>query len=103
MTRSEIVFNYRQALRQADKLDEIARKIEKLAAEKIDNTTGNLKSVWKSDNSSQYCGKVVEVQRGIRWNAASIRKVANSIRETAENIKRAELRALEIAQSRSYK
>lgn len=103
MTRSEILFNYRQAIRQAEKLDELADKIERLAVEKIGNTVGSLRNNWNSDNSHRYYSKVGQVQNDIKGNARNIRRVASSIRTTAESIKRAELRALEIARQRAYR
>ena len=102
MTRSEILFNYRQAIRQANKLDEIADKIERLATVKMDNTVGSLRNNWSSDNSQRYYSKAGQVQSDIETNARNVRRVASSIRTTAESIKNAELRALEIARARSY-
>lgn len=103
MTRSEILFNYRQAIRQAEKIDDIADKIERLATVKLDNTVGSLRNNWNSDSSQRYYSKAGQVQGDINNNAKNLRRVASSIRSTAEAIKRAELRALEIARARSYK
>ena len=103
MTENEILFNYRQAMKQADRLDEIAQKIEKLAAVKMESTIGTLKNAWQSDNSALYYNKMNRVQEEILEDAADVKKVAQSIRTTAESIKRAELRALELAKSRTYR
>lgn len=54
MTRHEIFLNYSQAMKQADRLDEVAQRIEKLVGEKIERTTDALKAAWQSDNSPQY-------------------------------------------------
>ena len=102
MTRHEILFNYAQAMKQADRLDDVARRIERLATDKMESTTGALKSAWQSDSSPQYIRKMGTVQDEIKGNARNIKKVAQRIRTTAEGIKRAELRALEIAEARSY-
>lgn len=102
MTRHEILFNYAQAMKQADQLDDVARKIGRLATDKMESTTGALKAAWQSDCSPQYIQKMGAVQDEIKGSASSIRKVAQSIRTTAERIRRAELRALEVAQTRSY-
>lgn len=103
MTRHEIFLNYSQAMKQADRLDEVAQRIEKLVGEKIERTTDALKAAWQSDNSPQYIWKVKGVQKEISGNAKEIRKVAQNIRSAAEEMKRAELRALEIAERRSYR
>jgi uncharacterized protein YukE len=102
MTRYEILFNYRQAIRQADKLDEVAKKLEKLQADKLGNTIGTLKNAWRSDNSQQYYNKAARVQDEIRVTAGNVKQIARAIRTTAEAVKQAELRALEIAKHRSY-
>lgn len=103
MTKSEILFNYRQAIKQADRLEEIAKKVEKLATNNMSNSLGNLRMAWKSDSSSQYFNKMSKVQGDIKKDAQNLRKVAQSIRKTAESVKTAELRALEIAKTRNYK
>lgn len=102
MTRSEILFNYRQAIRQADRLDDIAKKLSRLTSNQMNSTIGTLKSAWKSDNSPQYYSKMSKVQEDIKDDASDLKKIAQAIRDTAEQIKQAELRALEIAESRSY-
>lgn len=103
MTRSEVLFNYRQAIRQAEKLETIATRLDKLSSNKMENTVGTLRTVWQSDSSPQYYNKVGKVQGDIKSTARNVRKISQAIRDTAENVKRAELRALEIARSRTYK
>lgn len=102
MTKNEIIFNYNQAIKQANKLDRLADKIEKLSSEKLETTVGHLKTAWQSDNSIQYYRKVGKVQSDITKTAKDIKKIADSIRTTAEAVKSAELKALEIAQVRAY-
>ena len=102
MGRSEILFNYRQAISQAEKLEDTARRIDRLADDWMGETISSLKAAWQSDSSPQFYSKMSQVQSDIRTHAENIRKVADSIRETAEEIKRAELRALEIAKRRDY-
>ena len=102
MTKSEILFNYRQAIRQAEKLEEVAKKLNKLGTDKMGNSIGTLKSAWQSDNSGAYYSKAIKVQGEIQTTAKNIRQIAQAIRSTAEAVRNAELRALEIARSRSY-
>ena len=61
-----------------------------------------MRAVWQSEISPRFYNKIGQVQRDIRAHAENIRRVAKSIRTIAEEIKRAELRALEIARMRSY-
>ncbi len=105
MAKSEwqIIFDYRQAIRQADKLDDIANRVDKIAKDKMNNMMTALKSSWQSDNSAQFCSKMKQVQSDIISDGNQIRKIADAIRTTAEGIKNAELRALEIAKCREYR
>lgn len=102
MTKAEILFNYDQAKKQAAKLDKIAKQLETLSSNKMNDTLGILKNAWQSDSSSQYYGKVGKVQDDIKTTANKIRKIANAVRTTAEAVKKSEMRALEIAKARSY-
>ena len=102
MTRLEIIFNYTQAMRQAQKLDEIAGQLERLAKDRYGDTIWGIRNAWNSDNSEQYLVKARKVQNDILETAKKLRRIAESIRTTAEAIKRAELAALDIARSRVY-
>lgn len=103
MTRQEIIFDYKQAIKQAEKLEEIAGKLKTLSVDKIENSIGTLKAAWQSDSSSQYYSKVSKVQEDIKNTSEYVKRIANSIRTTAKAVKEAELRALEIAKSRTYR
>ena len=61
MTRSEIIFNYNQAIKQAARLEEIAGNIERIATDKMENSIGMLKNAWRSDNSPQFYSKLGQV------------------------------------------
>lgn len=101
MTEREIKLNYQQAINQAKKLDEIAVKLEKLSSGKLDNTVGTLKQAWQSDSSPKYYNKVSKVQGDITATAKQVRKIANSIRITADAVRNSEMKAVEIAKNRS--
>ena len=102
MERWEILFNYQQSIQQAGRLEDIARKVDRLANNKMGETVDGQRAAWQSDSSPRFYNKIGQVQSDIRAHADNIRKVAKSIRTIAEEIKRAELRALEIARMRSY-
>lgn len=103
MTRSEILFNYRQAVRQAEKLENLANRLKKLSQNKMRDTVGQLQGSWQSDHSNQYLSKVHRVSEEIAATAGKVMDIANAVRTTAEAVKNAELRALEIAKNRSYR
>lgn len=101
MTEREIKLNYQQAIRQASRLEDIAGKLENLSSNKLSNTVGTLKQAWQSDSSSQYYNKVDKVQGDINTTAKQVRKIANSIRTTADAVRNSEMKAVEIAKARS--
>ncbi len=101
MTEREIKLNYRQAIEQAKKLEDIASKLEKLSSNKLSNTVGTLKQAWQSDSSPKYYNKVDKVQGDINATAKQVRKIANSIRTTADAVRNSEMKAIEIAKTRS--
>ena len=103
MTESEIYFQYNSAVKQAEKLDEIAGKLQKIAADRMEGTQKRKKNVWQSDNSPQYYQKAGQVQEDLSSTASQIQKIADGIRTIAESVKNAELRALEIARNRTYR
>ena len=101
MTEREIKLNYQQAIKQAGKLEDIANKLENLSSNKLSNTVGTLKQAWQSDSSPQYYNKVDKVQGDINTTAKQVRKIANSIRTTADAVRNSEMKAIEIAKTRS--
>lgn len=101
MTRGEVLFNYNQAMAQARRLDTLAKQVELLSRNKIEDTKSRLRVAWQSDNSSAYLGKVEIVQNSIYDSAKKIRNIAQGIRTIAESVKAAELRAIEIARARN--
>lgn len=103
MTESQIYFQYNSAVRQAEKLDQIVRKLEKLSNDRMDGTLRSLKNAWQSDSSPQYYQKAGQAQEDIRQTAEQLRKIADGIRTIAEAVKNSELRALEIARNRTYR
>lgn len=101
MTEKEIKLNYQQAVKQAQKLDEVAMKLEKLSSDKLGNTAGILKQAWQSDSSPQYYNKVSKVQGEMTATANQVRNIADGIRTAAEAVRNSEMKALAIAKART--
>ena len=101
-TELEILLDHQKAMAQANQLDEIADKLDRLSEDKMEDALGKLKSAWQSDNSPAFYSKSAIVQGDIKNSAGNVRKIARAIRETANAIKKADLAALEIAKTRDY-
>lgn len=101
-TRASIEFDFKQALSQADRIDEIADNLGNLAKVKFDGTMQNLAANWKGDNASLYLGKGERLQDNMSKTSGELHSIASDIRTVARRLYEAEMRALEIAKHREY-
>jgi WXG100 family type VII secretion target len=101
-TRASIEFDYQKAMQDANKVDDIAGRLSALATSKFDSTMQNLAANWKGDNASMYLNKGAKLEDNMKKTAGELRDIASAIRRIAKRVREAELKALEIAESRSY-
>jgi WXG100 family type VII secretion target len=101
-TRASIEFDYKNALAQADKLDEIASSLDNLSGNKLNTTLQNLSSGWKGDNARAYINKGSKLKSRIDSTAGELHTIASEIREKAKRMYNAEMAALAIAEERNY-
>lgn len=101
LQRATIIFNYNQAINQAEKIDGVANQLTRLANDRYASTIGGIKAAWQSDYSGEYYLKTEKVRDDILNTARLLKKIASNIRTTADTVRKAELRALEIARRRS--
>ena len=95
-----IWMDFSKANKQADKPDEIASKVEKVAKNDMTNCRGTLSNGWKGDNATAYLKKMQIVEGDLASNAVNLRKIAKTIRQVAANTYKAEMAALRIAQTK---
>lgn len=102
MARSyhSIIMDYREAIRQAERLDETADRMSDLANRDFESTLNSLAQYWKSDNSVKYMGKGKRLQGNMNRTQSSVREAAEAIREIAQTIYDAEMEAWERAHDR---
>lgn len=101
-TRWQIEFDFEQAKRQAQKLDDVADRLEDLARKKVETARQELPSYWEGNSARAFQGKQQELEDAILKSAEELHGEAEKIRAIALSIYRAEMRALEIARRRSY-
>lgn len=99
-TRSEIRFNFRQALAQADELDGVADRLEKLSGKTMEGSMQTLASAWKGQNATAFLRKEDILKGDIKKTASEIHGIADDIRRIARRIYDAEMEALRIASER---
>lgn len=102
-TSFQIWMDYKNATNSANRLDEIANKIENASQRDLMGNLNQLASNWKSDSSNQYRKKGQNISNNLTSIAKNIRKTASTIRTMAKNTYDAEMQALQIARARSYK
>ena len=98
-SRSEIRFNFNQALAQASELDSLADRLEQLE-NKTENSMQTLSAAWKGQNATAFLRKEDTIKKEVRKTAAEIHSIADDIRRIARRIYEAEMAALRIAQQR---
>ena len=101
-TERQIMLDYSNAIRQADELDRLARTIEQSHAQEYQAVLNRIQSNWQGDNAEAYYRKAIKLIDELKNNATNLKKTSRAIRTIAENVKRTELTALEIARSRAY-
>ena len=101
-TRASIEFDFKQALSQADRVDQIADSLSRLSDNKFEGTMQNLSLNWKGESANRYLAKGERLQGKMNVTANELRRIASDIRRVARNLYNAELAALEIASQRNY-
>lgn len=101
-TRESIEFDFKQALSQAERIEQIADSLSKLSGNKFEGTMQNLSLNWKGDNANRYLAKGERLQGKMKVTADDLRSIASDIRRIARNIYNAEMAALAIATQREY-
>lgn len=101
-TQRQIQFDFDQANRQADALDEIAGRLDDLANKKVAAAREELPAYWEGISAVAFQGKQMELEEEIRSSASKLRDEADKVRKVAKLIYNAEMAALAIATNRTY-
>ncbi len=96
----QIKMDFSKAKQHAQKLDEVADSLSRLAGTELQNTLEGLNNEWQGDNAVKYIQKGYIVKEDMDKTVKNLRKVADSIRTIAQNIYNAEMEALRIARER---
>lgn len=97
----KIEFDFNMAIRQANRLSEIAADIEKLSDKKIASTMRDVSYNWTGTNAGQFIAKGNAVKSAVNITAGNLEKTALNIKTIARQIYQTELRAKEIADKRT--
>lgn len=84
----------------ARELEKQANGIYKVSSQQIEASKNDITLAWKGENAVKYTQKLNTLETKISNNAKGLERSAQTIQTMAENIYRAELRAIEIARQR---
>ena len=101
-TQKEIDIDFQMAMNEAGRLKEIAEGMGNLAKRDMADNLQSISMNWKGENASVYLRKGQELSDRIGDTASDLNDVAVLIENTARRIYEAEMRALDIANKRSY-
>lgn len=101
-TAREILLNYKEALAQADKLDELAAELENIGVTNLNDALIDIRNSWQGDNAEAFLRKAQPLTSKNQAIVKKIRNTASAIRTIAANVYNAEMRALELAAVRTY-
>lgn len=102
MTRQMIEITFGNALTQASHLEECADDMMRLANEKMGSIKSNVQYAWEGDSARAYIEKMNMTASNIVVTANKLRQTAKAIRKIAYTFRQSELRAIEIAERRTY-
>jgi WXG100 family type VII secretion target len=96
-----IEMNFAEAKAQANRLDDIASDMKRLAEKGMSEAISQLSSGWKGESATAYFAKSELLRNNILTTAQQIAEIADNIRRIAQRIYEAEMKALSIAQQRT--
>lgn len=95
----EINVNFEQLQAQAQRLEDIAADMKRLAGQQLERTIQEMAGCWKGETASAYFGKAEAVKQDIARTAASLNEAAEDIRAQARRLYNAEQQAVNLAQT----
>mgnify|MGYP003292541133 CR=1 FL=1 len=97
-----IEFDFQQAIKRAEELEDIAADMRKLADEELETSLQSLSVAWKGEAANAYLNKGTRLRDKILKSASDLIKTASTIRRVAKRTYDAEKRAYQIAMERMY-
>lgn len=99
-TLDTIEMDFRNAIRQADELEQVAKNLHMLADDEIQACLSKVAANWKGENATAFCKKGAIVGNHISHSASDLENAAEAMRQIANNLYEAEKKNYEIARNR---
>lgn len=100
---TEIQMDFKQAIKRAEELEEIAGGMDGLANKNLEETLQELSLAWKGEAGDLYLQKASALKEKILKSAKDLKSTASTIRNIARRVYDAEMRAYRLAMERKYK
>lgn len=102
MTRQLIEITFGNAMSQANQLDACADDMMRLANSSMAGIKNEINMAWQGDSANAYLAKMDITANNIVTTANKLHQIAETIRTVARIFRDTELRAIALAESRTY-
>lgn len=96
----QINIQYREAMRRANRLDELANRLSRRAATEIRNLSDNVHMQWEGEEAEAFSKKTAIIEAEISKTVKNIRSCAATVRRIANQAIQTEMQAVQMAARR---
>lgn len=102
MTRQLIEITFGNAMTQANQLDACADDMIRVANNSMAGIKNELNMAWQGESANAYIAKMDMTASNIITTANKLRQIADTIRRVARIFRETELRAIALAEARTF-
>ncbi|MBQ6839678.1 MAG: WXG100 family type VII secretion target [Oscillospiraceae bacterium] len=102
LTRQLIEITFGNAMAQARQLDQCAEDMLKVANSNMGSIKGDISAAWQGESANAYLQKMDLTAANIVKTARRLQDIAQTLRNVATIFRNTELRAIELAEQRTY-
>lgn len=102
LTRQLIEITFGNAMTQARQLDQCAEDMLRVANNNMGNIKGDISAAWQGESANAYIQKMDLTAGNIVKTAQRLQEIAQTLRTVANIFRNTELRAIELAEQRTY-
>ena len=102
LTRQLIEITFGNAMTQARQLDQCAEDMIRVANSSMGNIKGDISAAWQGESANAYLQKMDMTSANIIKTAKRLQEIARTLRSVATLFRNTELRAIELAEQRTY-
>lgn len=100
-SKNTIQMDFTKAYHDAERIDDIARKLKQLSNANLEQSMQNLAASWKGQNATAFIRKEQQLQQDMKITANTLNGIADDVRRVAKRVYDAEMTAYKIAMTRT--